>query len=267
MGKDMKTNGKTLLSSLCREMSFRVPTGWKELSQEDLRYMLRLLWIYDGAKDWEQRVQVAALLHFAGIEVYKRTDRGWLCRERKTCKSFLLECWALPSMLHSMEWTTRVDDINVRLDTVGRHKAVDFELQELKFGMYLEAEGLYQSYLQTRRGNLLVELGKRLYGVGEEEEEPELQEEVLLGVLLWFSAAKQLLGREFPNFLKPVTGEQETITRETLMEGMRAQIRLLTKGDVTKEECIRNNVDTWTALAELDALSREAEEIKRKYGK
>ncbi|MGP1465278.1 MAG: hypothetical protein ACTTKJ_06645 [Prevotella koreensis] len=266
MEKDTKTNEKTRHSSLCREMSFRVPTGWKELSQEDLRYMLRLLWIYDGAKDWEQRVQVAALLHFAGIEVYKRTDRGWLCRESKTCKSFLLEGGVLLSMLHSVEWTTRLDYINVRLDAVGSHKAVDFELQELKFGMYLEAEGLYQSYLQTREVNLLVELGKRLYGV-EEDEEPELQEEVLLGVLLWFSAAKQLLGREFPNFLKPVTGEQETITRESLIEGIRAQIRLLTKGDVTKEEYIRNNVDTWTALAELDALSREAEEIQKKYGK
>ena len=44
-------------------------------------------------------------------------------------------------------------------------------------------------------------------------------------------------------------------------------MRLLTKGDVTKEHDIRNNVDTWTAMAELDALAQEAEEIERKYGK
>jgi hypothetical protein len=48
---------------------------------------------------------------------------------------------------------------------------------------------------------------------------------------------------------------------------MRAQMRLLTKGDVTKEQYIRDEVDTWTALAELDASAKEADEIEKKYGK
>ena len=47
---------------------------------------------------------------------------------------------------------------------------------------------------------------------------------------------------------------------------MNAQIRALTKGDITKERDILN-MDTWRALTELDALAREYEEINRKYGK
>ena len=52
----------------------------------------------------------------------------------------------------------------------------------------------------------------------------------------------------------------ETDVRETTL----AQIRALTDGDVTKEEAVLN-VDTWTALAELDAKARDAEETRRLY--
>lgn len=51
-----------------------------------------------------------------------------------------------------------------------------------------------------------------------------------------------------------------------LQDSMDAQIRALTKGDITKERDILN-MDTWRALTELDALAREYEEINRKYGK
>ena len=47
---------------------------------------------------------------------------------------------------------------------------------------------------------------------------------------------------------------------------MLAQVRALTGGDVTKEEAVLN-VDTWTALAELDAKAKEAREYSEKYKK
>lgn len=45
---------------------------------------------------------------------------------------------------------------------------------------------------------------------------------------------------------------------------MNAQIRALTKGDITKEKEVLH-LDTWRALTELDALAKEAEEFNRKY--
>jgi len=61
--------------------------------------------------------------------------------------------------------------------------------------------------------------------------------------------------------------EQQQTQYEQLQNAVNAQIRALTKGDVTKEQYIRDNVDTWTALAELDASAKESEELNRKYGK
>lgn len=248
-------------------MSFTVPTAWDELTQEQLRDVLSLLWICGDYPGWENRVKVAAFLRFTGLEVVRKTDQGWLCRERRTRKVFLLDPDLLPALMKTVEWVCHTETINVRIERVDVYTPVDFELQEMMFGEYLEAEGFFQSYLQGRKEQSLVGLARRLYRIPEDCDVPELKEEVLLGAFLWFSAAKQILGREFPHFLKPAAGAPEPVTRESLIGSMRAQMRLLTKGDVTKEHDIRNNVDTWTAMAELDALAQEAEEIERKYGK
>lgn len=248
-------------------MHFTVPKGWKELTQEQLRHVLRLLWLYNDRTDGMQRVKMAALLYFCNVEVASRTDQGWLCRERESGDTFLLDPELLPSLLESVEWLAETEQMTVRIEQVGEYKAVDFELQELPFGKYLEAENNFQSYLQSKQGKSLSELARILYLVPDGSDGPAFAEEELLGAFLWFNAAKQLLGRWFPNFLKPADGNMETITQESLLEGTRAQIRLLTKGDVTKQKYILEETDTWTAMAELDALAKEVEEIKRKYGK
>lgn len=247
-------------------MSFTIPKGWDELKPEQLRYVMRLLWLYNDRADWLQRVQAAAFLHFCNLEVMNHTDQGWICRERRHGTAFLLDSDLLPSIMQHVEWLTETEKITVRIGQVGPYKAVDFELQELKFGEYLRAENNFQSYLQSKKESCLVELARILYLVPDGSEAPELREEVLMGVFIWFNAVKQVLGQQFPNFLKPASGKQEEITQEKLIESMRAQIRLLTKGDVTKQKYILEEVDTWTALAELDALAMEAEEIRRKYG-
>jgi hypothetical protein len=248
-------------------MSFTVPQSWGELSQEALRHILRLLWLYGDTAHWELRVQVAAFLYFTGVEVVRRADLGWLCRERASGKTFLLDPELLPSLMKSVEWTCHTEEMGVRLEQVGKYKAVDYALYGLPFGNYLKVENLYQSYLLSKEDECLVKMARLLYAVPDEDDGAELRDEVLMGVFLWYAGAKQLLGRRFPNFLKPADGEAAAVTQETLLESMRAQIRLLTKGDVTKQKYILEETDTWTALAELDALAREADEIQKKYGK
>lgn len=267
MQRDTRTGKKTPLSSLCRKVSFSVPRGWGELTQEQLRYVLRLLWLYGEASDWHQRVKTAAFLHFCGIEVANRTDLGWLCRENGCGKSFILNTELLPSLLQNVEWLTHTDQMNVRVERIAQYKAVDFELRELMFGDYLLAENYYQAFLLNRESDMLVSMAKILYGVPDGEDTSEFCNEILTGVFLWFSAAKNVLGQWFPHFLKPVTEGGTAISQESQHENTQAQIRLLTKGDVTKQKYILEQTDTWTALAELDALAREAEEIQRKYGK
>ncbi|MBP3757178.1 MAG: hypothetical protein J6I61_07855 [Prevotella sp.] len=248
-------------------MSFTVPKGWEELTQEQLRYVIKLLWLYGEAPDWQDRVRTAAFLHFCSIEVASRTDQGWLCRERQTGKTFLLDPELLPSLLKTLDWLLKTEQMTVRIEQVDEYKAVDFELRELMFGDYLMAENFYQAFLLSKDNEALVSLAKILYRVPDGDDALCLCNEILIGAFLWYGAVKQLLSQWFPNFFKPVGEGGGSISQESQFESMQAQIRLLTKGDVTKQKYILEQTDTWTALAELDALTKEAEEIKRKYGK
>ena len=78
---------------------------------------------------------------------------------------------------------------------------------------------------------------------------------------------------DIPHFLQPAASvssenllEQGAPLGQRLQEAMNAQIRALTKGDITKEKQVLS-MDTWRALAELDAQAKEYEELKRQYGK
>lgn len=248
-------------------MEFSLPESWGELSQEQLEYVLRMMWTYNSDQNMMERVKVAVMVKFCGISIDYLSDRGFLCKEVATGKEFIMSQDILPSMVEPLRWIDSPEDMNVRLESVGKYKAVDFELRELMFGEYLVAENFYQAYLISKKEELLVKLASILYRVHEGDDTVMFKEYVLLGVLMWWMAAKKVLSEWFPNFLKAAEGSSGRVTRESLVEGVRIQLRLLTKGDVTKEEYIKNKVDAWTAMSELDAQAREAEEIRRKYGK
>ena len=94
-----------------------------------------------------------------------------------------------------------------------------------------------------------------------------------LDIFYWFASLKELFSRTFPSFLRPAGSmtsenllEQGAPLGRRLQEAMNAQIRALTKGDITKEREVLS-MDTWRALAELDAQAKEYEELKKQYGK
>lgn len=264
MQKDTKTEKKIRLSSLCRSMNFTVPTSWKELSQSQLRFIIRLLVKFSQYADWENHVKLGALMYFCGFKALRRTEDGWLCQDRKTRRLFILNPNLLPIMLEKVDFVVHTDTIDVRIEKVGEHNAYDFPLREMPFGNYLKTENYFQSYLAVEdKGqykHLLEGMVRELYNISDDEK-MTFKEEELFGAFMWFAAAKAIMGEAFPNFLKPAK-EAVEVTRESMIESFRAQVRLLTKGDVTKNSLILENIDTWTALAELDALAKEAEELK-----
>ena len=206
------------------------------------------------------------LLYFCDIEVNCRTKEGFLCLEKSSGQTFLLDGDYLPDMISHLDWMDAPENITQRIEKVGEFHAVDFELRELSFGKYLECDNYYQAFLLGQDENSLKNMAKILYSAPDGADVSCLKEHILLGVMLWWMAAKRVLSLWFPNFLKPAEGEG-TISQESQTESMRTQIRMLTKGDVTKEEYILNSLSVWTAMAELNAQAREAEEIMRKSGK
>ena len=265
MARDTGTGKKTRRSSLCKRMAFTVPKGWGELKQEQLRKMLELLCMFSDRPDGILYAKMGALLWFCDLEAVRHTPGGWLCRENKTKKTFVLADGLLPSLMEALEWLEHPEDMSIRLEEIDGCKAADQWLRTLPFIRYIQAENYYQAYLQTHEEKKLQMMAQQLYDIPEGKTFSAEPAE-LLGVLFWFMAIKKYYASVFTHFLKPVSDGQDAGTRQSQLEMTNAMIRLLSKGDVTKVKDIYN-VDTWLALTELDALAKESEEFKNKYGK
>lgn len=256
--KDSKTRKGTLPSSLCRKVSLSVPEGWGSLTPQQLQRMMQLLTLY--ADSDIAQAQVAALLYFNGMTVYRRQPEGWLCK--KDGRVFLLDPDIIPDIIGRLDWLGHPEQMTDRIATMANHKAVDMWLRTLTFGEYLMLENYYQAFLTTHRQDLLERMAKVLYQV-KEDEEIVIEPHYTTATFMWYACVKERFSKEFPHFLKPVAEGSSTGSQADQKEMMTAQIRLLTKGDVTKNRDILN-VDVWSALTELDALAKEAEDFKNK---
>ena len=252
----------TRRSSLCSHLELKVPEAWNQLTQEQLRYVLTLMTQTEKLPQRPGGLKLASFLYFTGIEVIRGNGRYYLCRKEQIV--FLLDAELLPDLLEKVEWIDHEEEMNVRIERVGKHEAADFDLQTLMFGNYLQAEAFYQAAVNTTERKHLESLVRILYNIPDNED-IRIPDYVATGALLWFAAAKVKLGKWFPHILRPMESGGP-VTQENMVDSMRAQIRMLTKGDVSKKDYILNHVDTWTALEELDAQAQELEEIKQRNG-
>ena len=132
----------------------------------------------------------------------------------------------IASAIHELDWIVEIPEYPVRISRIRKHAALPADFQGVEFEKYIYCDNLYQGYLSTQKQELLNEMAGILYNA------PGIK----------------------------------TNAAEKLQEAMNAQIRALTKGDITKEREVLS-MDTWRALAELDAQAKEYEELKKQYGK
>lgn len=245
-------------------MEFTLPTSWGELTQQQLRTVLTLYAVLADQTDGMTEVKISAWANFCRVGIQRRTDQGWLCILLDGGGQFLLDPELMPSVLEPLGWLDHPEEMTVRIEKVGDFKAREMYLGDLAFGEFLALENYYQSYLVTREDECLRLMATILYGMTRQQA-ARLKPDILLGIFLWYGAAKKHWADIFCHFFKPAANGSAG-TQEDQRESMNAQIRLLTKGDVTKNDQVLNT-PLEPALAELDALAREAEEIKKKYGK
>ena len=168
-----------------------------------------------------------------------------------------------------LDWIVEIPEYPVRISRIRKHAALPADFQGVEFEKYIYCDNLYQGYLSTQKQELLNEMAGILYNA------PGIKTNAAekLSTFYWFASLKELFSRTFPSFLRPTGSmtsenllEQGAPLGRRLQEAMNAQIRALTKGDITKEREVLS-MDTWRALAELDAQAKEYEELKKQYGK
>lgn len=243
-------------------VNLAAPRSWRELTQEQLRYVLWLLATFAD----HTVVKTYMFCRFTGVHIVSRDRFGWKCFARTAWWSrrryFTIQAWQVESLIGQFAYIDSYEGMDVRLEDIRGLHAVDILLHGVAFCDWLNAEKYYQAYMLHHDDRFLRKLALLLYRdrKGNIARRIRLDKAEALGVVLWFSYVKAEMARAFPHFFRRVG--PEGAGNFDMMEAINVQIRALTDGDVTKEEAILR-IDCWRALTELDQKAREAEELKK----
>lgn len=238
-------------------IDFIVPQGWHELSDKQLRFVYDLL-----AKEYaSDEIKTLCLLRWSGTKVIGRQDSGaYLLKKAKIL--FEVTPLTLAELLPHLDWLAAIPTVPVRLSKINRQHALPADFSEVPFETFIICDNLYQGYLTTHDDALLDQLGATLYGKSMTFKPYER-----INIFYWFAALKDTFSRKFPDFFQPIDaatgGNLLGSSSSSVEDAMNAQIRALTKGDVTKEAEVLA-LDTHRALTELNAQAREYKELNAK---
>lgn len=237
-------------------INFIVPQGWYELGDKQLRYVYNLI-----AKEYAtDEIKTLCLLQWSGTKVIGRQDSGaYLLKKGKIL--FEVTPLTLAELLPHLDWLGSLPTVPVRLSKINRQSALPADFSEVPFETYIICDNLYQGYLSTQNNELLDQLGATLYGKSMTFKPSER-----ISIFYWFAALKETLSRKYSDFFQPIAGAADgnLLGSSTSVEdAMNAQIRALTKGDITKEKEVLA-LDTHRALTELNAQAREYKELNAK---
>lgn len=244
---------------LANRIDFVVPQSWHELTDKQLRYVYRLI----SSACTPQEMQLLCLLRWSGTKIVGRrttASGGWMLRRGRVM--FEASALALAECLEAMEWLAAIPLRPVRPQRLHRRQALAADFTGVRFELFLAVENLYQGYLATENEALLDQLAAILYpGL-----KGALADWERVAVFYWVASLKECFARRFSDFFQPASEGGNLLggsTSPDVEAAMNAQIRALTKGDVTKEAEILA-LDTYRALTELNAQAREYRELNTK---
>ena len=234
-----------------------VPNGWHDINDKQLRFFYGLVAEGLPAED----IVVICLLRWSRTEVIGKQPNGAFLM-RQGGNTFTVAAVAIAMLICYLQWLHEIPSIPVRLSKIGRKKALPADFQGVPFEKLIICDNLYQGYLHSQDGKLLDQLAAVLYDGNVRPDDAER-----ISVFYWMSSLKAYLSKRFSDFFQPANAEDANLLGtpnigSRLQESVDAQIRALTKGDITKEDEVLA-LDTWRALTELNAQAREYREIQK----
>ena len=256
-------------------VTLSLPAGWHELSPAQYRWLIHLLTGSDkrslrshSSPLSEGEIRILAFLRFAGIRVIGRKGREWLCRF-PSGKYAGVSSEQIALAARNLDWIFKPLPRPWRPDRIAGRRAIPANLATLGVGQFLALDNLYAGALSApegKAGGIIRQMAKILLKPGVLP--LRLTPAHHYTLIQWFSAVKMQLTKQYPDFYSESPSEaslspEQGITPHRLRQAMNAQIRALTKGDITKEEQILS-LPMERAMTELNALAKEYAELKAK---
>lgn len=236
---------------------FRIPRSWAELTDKHLRYLYRLI----SSNLATEEIQLLCLLRWSNVKVIGRHPSGaYLLKHKKDL--FEVTATAIAELLPHLQWLAELPDRPIRPERLHKTQALPPTLSGAPFELYLAIENLYQGYLTTQNEQLLDALAELLYP----NVKTPLPPPDRIAVFYWVASIKAYLATRFPDLFHPTATDDSNLLGQSapsVEASMNAQIRALTKGDITKEREILS-LDMDRALTELNAQAHEYNQLKTK---
>lgn len=272
------------------DLTLMIPRGWEALTDSQLRDVYRLM----GRGLTYIDIQTRLLLKWGGIRIEgmdpEREGQHHISVKRECVRCGEPETAGRRGRLHltvtsdemhslvkSLDWLREIPKRPVRPSRVRGRMVRGLMLEGMTFEDFIVIDNRLQGWIMSNSHEQLAALTdmlfppKRMLRLRRRliRREPPNTGWLGTAAVQWIISVKLALARLYPNFLKP-TGKGESRngprlgeSRESVMSRVDAQLRALTKGDITKEDAVRR-MPYIRALAELDALARESEELRER---
>lgn len=245
-----------------KTINLTAPRYWNELNEKQLIYAS---WLLTQGNMSEPEIWAYAFVRFTGLKVVVALDNDSAIY-KKGRQRLTLTTEEVYNFARQFKYLTEGVQEIVPLKRLRRLPASDSRLRGATFAQYLACENNYQAYIFTKDEKYLNRLCACFYFKGSFDDGKtvvlskkfaRLPIHVRQITFLWFTGLKKVLIKQFPNYFVQVDIEEG---EEPQAPNMRKQIenimRTLSGSDVTKVDSIYK-VETWTALAELDAKAHE----------
>lgn len=243
------------------------PKNYGELTQKQLIYLTTLM--LSGQS--EEQIRIKCFLKFSGIKIIAKYKGLYYCRRIGRKEFFSISVEQVVFFSKKFNWMFKNFKGIQPVTRIGRYFACDKLFRNLKFEDYLMAENHYQAYIFTKDNKHLVKLMAVLYrrnGNPDKAASIKYIEFWLSPVkrqitLMWMVGVKEFLSGKFSHLFVRVQQEaDEEPKAPDMFKIMTSQIRMLTNGDLTKNEKVLKS-NTWDALNEMNEKCKENEQLKK----
>ena len=191
-------------------------------------------------------IKIALMLRWANISVCQSEENHHLIKIKtgKTVQLIELSDEEIYNMSYAMNWLKDLPPVSLRPAMICGRRARDKGLESLTFEQFIVLD------------NTLLGLLRRF--------RPKPWQ--MTAILFWISGAKKMFAKRYPTFFQPAASKQKRIDADIIRRNVETMLRALTKGDITKDRQIRD-APLYAALAELEAIAIESEQLKAKSKK
>lgn len=253
----MKTPVLKLKPLTAAVISVRRPSKWTELTGREAWQTFRAIARNDISVD---EIPSRVFLKINNIAVLGHNANGaFLCM--KGAKLFELTPEVLAELSLPLKFILNEPPTPWRPQSFGKYNPQPADLSEISFGDWLIIDNIMQGVIHTKDLKLLDRLISYLFT--NRRKAKTLLPEWRVAVFRWLASVRDYVSRRFPDLYVPAGGntQESAISARAIQESVDAQIRILTRGDITKEDEIMA-ANMYRALSELNARAREYKELK-----